>query len=58
MDEDRPAGKVTASNAVVDSPKKAFNPIGSQSQWSFGWQGGSKDTSNQANNSKGMFSMM
>ena len=50
MDE-IPAGKVTPT-VPMDSPKKN-NPIASQSQWSFGWQGGAKDTYNKPNNSKG-----
>lgn len=52
--EERPAGKVTSTNtAVMDSPKKVSNPIGTQSQWSFGWQGNNKDVFNRPNNSKG-----
>lgn len=52
--EERPAGKVTSTNtAVMDSPKKVSNPIGTQSQWSFGWQGNNKDVVNRPNNSKG-----
>lgn len=52
--EDRPAGKVTSTNtAPVESPKKVSNPIGTQSQWSFGWQGNTKEVFNRPNNSKG-----
>lgn len=51
--EEKPAGKITPSNPPVDSPKKVFNPIGTQSQWSLGWNNGSKDIFNRANNSKG-----
>jgi len=51
--EDLPAGKLTTSNPPVDSPKKVFNPIGTESQWSLGWNSGSKDIFNRPNNSKG-----
>jgi len=51
--EDKPAGKVTPTNPPVDSPKKASNPIGIESQWSLGWNGGTKDIFNRPNNSKG-----
>jgi hypothetical protein len=51
--EDIPAGKMTQSAIEFPSPKKVNNPIGSQSQWSFGWQGSEKTVSNHANNSKG-----
>jgi hypothetical protein len=48
--EEIPAGK--CSNEVP-SPKKVSNPIGSQSQWSFGWQGNDKPVFNRPNDSKG-----
>lgn len=51
--EDKPAGKLTTTNPPVDSPKKVFNPIGTESQWSLGWNNGSKDVFNRPNNSKG-----
>lgn len=52
--EDKPAGKQTPNNPPVDSPtKKAHNPIGIESQWSLGWNGGSKDIFNRPNSSKG-----
>ena len=38
----------------MESPKKASNPIGIESQWSLGWQGNSKDVFNRPNNSKGI----
>jgi hypothetical protein len=31
-----------------------FNPIASESQWSFGWQGNTKDVVNKPNSSKSM----
>lgn len=37
--EDIPAGKSTQSPAEIPSPKKVHNPIGNDSQWSFGWGG-------------------
>lgn len=37
--EDIPAGKSTQSPAEIPSPKKIHNPIGNDSQWSFGWGG-------------------
>lgn len=40
--EDIPAGRVTKSTSEIFTPKKVSNPIGSDSQWSFGWQGGEK----------------
>jgi hypothetical protein len=51
--EDIPAGRTTATNGLADSPRKASNPIGIKSQWSFGWQGNTKDAVSQPNNSKG-----
>lgn len=54
--EDKPAGKLTSNNPTVESPKKVFNPIGTESQWSFGWNNGSKDIFNRPNNSKGTLS--
>ena len=51
--EDKPAGKITPNNPPVDSPKKVFNPIGTESQWSLGWNNGNKDVFNRPNNSKG-----
>lgn len=49
-----PAGKVTSGgDSGQPSPKKTFNPIGTESQWSFGWQGNNKDIFNGSNNSKG-----
>jgi hypothetical protein len=52
--EDIPAGKLTQSTSEIPTPKKVFNPLGSESQWSLGWQKGSEKTIfNQPNNSKG-----
>ena len=51
--EDIPAGKSTQSPAEIPSPKKAHNPIGNNSQWSFGWGGNEKNSFNRGNNSKG-----
>jgi hypothetical protein len=51
--EEKPAGRITSSNDLIDSPKKKSNPIGIESQWSFGWQGNSKDVFNRPNSSKG-----
>lgn len=56
--EDIPAGKMTQSATSFPSPKKVHNPIGSESQWSFGWQGGEKNVFNRANNSKGAYSLI
>lgn len=56
--EDKFAGKQTPSNPPVDSPKKVFNPIGTQSQWSLGWNTGSKDIFNKPNSSKGISQMI
>lgn len=50
--EDIPAGK---SSVEIPSPKKVSNPIGTQSQWSFGWQGNEKSVFNRANDSKGTY---
>lgn len=50
--EDIPAGK---SSIEVPSPKKVSNPIGTQSQWSFGWQANDRPVFNRANDSKGTF---
>lgn len=51
--EEKPAGRTTTSNDLAGSPRKTSNPIGIQSQWSFGWQGNAKDVVNRPNNSKG-----
>ena len=52
--EEKPAGKLTVKNEIMDSPsKRSNNPIGSQSQWSFGWQGNPRDVVNRQNNSQG-----
>lgn len=51
--EDIPAGRVTKSTSEIFTPKKVSNPIGSESQWSFGWQGGEKNVFAKGNNSKG-----
>ena len=51
--EDIPAGRSTKSNSEVFTPKKASNPIGSESQWSFGWQGGEKGVFAKGSSSKG-----
>lgn len=51
--EDKPAGRITPNNPPMDSPKKVFNPIATESQWSLGWNNGSKDIFNRSNNSKG-----
>ena len=56
--EDIPAGKVTSSANEVPSPKKSYNPIGTSSQWSFGWQGNEKPVFNRPNNSKGRTSVI
>lgn len=48
--EDTPAGK---SSNEIPSPKKVSNPIGTQSQWSFGWQSNDRPVFNRANDSKG-----
>ena len=53
--EDSPAGRKTAVNEFKESPKKT-TPT-NQSQWSFGWQPGTKDVVNRPNNSKGTFSI-
>ena len=50
--EDTPAGKLTKSFTELPTPKKANNPIGIESQWSFGWQGGEKNIFNKSNSSK------
>lgn len=49
--EDIPAGKLTKSFIELPTPKKS-NPIGIESQWSFGWQGGEKNIFNKSNSSK------
>lgn len=49
--EDSPAGRKTAANEFKESPKKTT--VTNQSQWSFGWQPGTKDVVNRPNNSKG-----
>lgn len=49
--EDSPAGKKTNTNNFVESPKKTT--VTNQSQWSFGWQPGTRDVFNRPNNSKG-----
>ena len=51
--EDSPAGKKTSGNTFVESPKKT--PVGTtnKSTWSFGWDGGNKPASNNANKSNG-----
>ena len=52
--EDIPAGRSTKNvDFEIPSPKKVYNPIGNDSQWSFGWQGNEKSSFNRANNSKG-----
>jgi hypothetical protein len=51
--EEGPAGKKTAGNSFVESPKKTVNTATNQSQWSFGWNGGAKDSWNRPNSSKG-----
>lgn len=51
--EDIPAGRVTKSTSEIFTPKKANNPIGSESQWSFGWQGGEKNIFAKGGSSKG-----
>lgn len=53
--EEQAAGRTTVSTDLAGSPRKTSNPIGIQSQWSFGWQGNSKDVYNRPNNSKGKF---
>ena len=45
--EDKPAGKLTSNSPSVESPKKVLNPIGTESQWSLGWNNGSKDIFNR-----------
>ncbi len=50
--EDIPAGKLTKTYSDLPTPKKANNPIGIESQWSFGWQGGEKNIFNKSNSSK------
>ena len=50
--EDSPAGKKTINNTFKESPKKST--ISNQSQWSFGWQPGTRDTSNRPNTSNGI----
>lgn len=54
--EDSPAGKKTAGNSFVESPKKTVNTGTNQSQWSFGWNANTKDVYNRPNNSKGISS--
>jgi len=49
--EDSPAGKKTIVNDFKESPKKTT--VTNQSQWSFGWQPGTRDAYNRPNNSKG-----
>jgi len=45
--EDQPAaGQLASNNSFVSSPTKHTNPIGTQSNWSFGWQNNSKNESN------------
>jgi len=56
--EDIPAGKSTQSPAEIPSPKKVHNPIGNDSQWSFGWGGNDKNSINRANNSKGISNLI
>lgn len=56
--EDIPAGKVSTSTNEMPSPKKTYNPIGTASQWSFGWQGNEKPVFNRPNNSKGRRSVI
>ena len=51
--EDIPAGRRIRTDSQPITPRKANNPIGSQSQWSFGWQGNEPKAMNTANSSKG-----
>ena len=37
---------------MIESPKKVFNPIGTQSQWSLGWQGNTSDIFNKSQMAK------
>ena len=46
------AGKSTLSNSAYESPKKVYNPIATETQWSLGWQSDSKPTSIQTPKSK------
>lgn len=54
--EEGAAGKKTSTSVFVESPKKTT--VTNDSSWSFGWQGGSKDTSSRANHSQGILGTM
>jgi hypothetical protein len=51
--EDIPAGRRIRTDSEPITPRKASNPIGIQSQWSFGWQANEPKVMNTAASSKG-----
>ena len=56
--EEIAAGKHTSATTEVLSPRKVYNPIGTSSQWSFGWQANDRALYNKENSSKGKYDFM
>jgi len=52
------AGQLSNSQVISSPTKKVYNPIGTDSQWSFGWNSNNKDVFNRPQSSKSYLLIM